>query len=731
MRFQNIEKTTQTAHLPFLFHPLLIPFFLLLTFVSGSGSAFGQIQTINPNSLISNGPAILNYNFSWLNQNKPTLFTGTGVPGLIVNSVLGNFYTDLGGQNLYQCYSLTCSTGTPVWIKVSGTGGGSSYTFTLPLQNNSGTVSLQVPLAVAYGGNGSTTPSITGTGAISVSGSWPNYTISYTGGNAVWGQITGSISAQTDLQAALAAKQNTLTLPLSITNGGNGTSTPNITAGSNITVSGTWGNYTISATGGGGSLPNTPSSPVGVWTVTGNNSAGVVAISTPALLPAVQNGLGTTQTGTGNTMQVNVSLGVRAVTATSDTILATDCGGLVTYNNASAVAVALPQAGLGGNFLAGCPITVRNYGAGTVTITPSTSTINNGAGSLAVSQNVGVEIVSDGTNYQMGPGGGSGGGGMVYPSAGIANSTGSSWGTSYGTSGSGTTLALTTSPTFTTPALGTPSAAVLTNATGLPLATGVTGILPVANGGNGTATPGIVAGTNVTVSGTWPTQTINATGGGSSTWSGLGNPSANLALTMGSYTSTFTWGSSTGSNNLWTFADSASNTGTGYLMTIAAAASSTIKPFQVTSGGTQVLWVDQFGIANASTLKSTTLTVNNSYQVNYQGHVLYLNTAAITCGTGAGTSPTCGGTANDGDGVFSITTGTSPSANATVATSTFQGAWASAPYCVISPANQATAALSGATAVYANPSTTALVITSGTTALAASTAYKWFYHCSL
>jgi len=47
-----------------------------------------------------------------------------------------------------------------------------------------------------------------------------------------------------------------------------------------------------------------------------------------------------------------------------------------------------------------------------------------------------------------------GGGSMVYPGAGIANSTGSAWGTSYTTSGSGTVLALTTSPVFTTPSLG-------------------------------------------------------------------------------------------------------------------------------------------------------------------------------------------------------------------------------------------------------------------------------------
>jgi len=85
-------------------------------------------------------------------------------------------------------------------------------------------------------------------------------------------------------------------------------------------------------------------------------------------------------------------------------------------------------------------------------------------------------------------------------------------------------------------ALGTPSSGTATNLTGLPLSTGVTGLLPVANGGTGTATPAIVAGTNVTVSGTWPNQTINSTASGTGDVTGPASSTDNAVARFDSTT---------------------------------------------------------------------------------------------------------------------------------------------------------------------------------------------------
>ena len=79
------------------------------------------------------------------------------------------------------------------------------------------------------------------------------------------------------------------------------------------------------------------------------------------------------------------------------------------------------------------------------------------------------------------PFGGGGTGGMVYPAAGIANSLGTSWGPSY---------------TASSP-------------------------IPINLGGTGSSTPSLIAGTNITITGSWPNQTINSTasgGGGGTGW---------------------------------------------------------------------------------------------------------------------------------------------------------------------------------------------------------------------
>jgi hypothetical protein len=91
---------------------------------------------------------------------------------------------------------------------------------------------------------------------------------------------------------------------------------------------------------------------------------------------------------------------------------------------------------------------------------------------------------------------------------------------------------------------GTPSSISLINATGLPLATGVTGVLSVANGGTGTATPGLVQGANITISGTWPNQTISATGGGAGSPGGsTGQLQVNNAGSFGGLSTTSVDGS--------------------------------------------------------------------------------------------------------------------------------------------------------------------------------------------
>ena len=86
---------------------------------------------------------------------------------------------------------------------------------------------------------------------------------------------------------------------------------------------------------------------------------------------------------------------VNAQTGTTYTYLIGDKGKLVTHTNVAAIAGTLPIAS---SFGSGWWMDVQNRGAGTLTITPTTSTID-GAATLVLTASQGVRIASDGTNY--------------------------------------------------------------------------------------------------------------------------------------------------------------------------------------------------------------------------------------------------------------------------------------------------------------------------------------------
>lgn len=68
-------------------------------------------------------------------------------------------------------------------------------------------------------------------------------------------------------------------------------------------------------------------------------------------------------------------------------------------------------------------------------------------------------------------------------------------------------------------------------------------------------------------------------------WDGLGNPTGNLLLTMAATHTLFTWGSATGSSDLFKLTDSTGNTGTGRLARFTTASGSGVIPWQADANG--------------------------------------------------------------------------------------------------------------------------------------------------
>lgn len=130
-------------------------------------------------------------------------------------------------------------------------------------------------------------------------------------------------------------------------------------------------------------------------------------------------------------------------------------------------------------------------------------------------------------------------------------------------------------------------------------------------------------------------------GGGTAAWNGITNPSANQALTMAAYSTTWTYNNATSTTNLFKLTDTASNTGTGVLATFATGSASTLKPFSVEPRGLRSLYADHLGnVVAGLASRSTTDTDGflyvpavNGLNVNSPtGHSsfvpLYVDTAA-------------------------------------------------------------------------------------------------------
>jgi len=110
-------------------------------------------------------------------------------------------------------------------------------------------------------------------------------------------------------------------------------------------------------------------------------------------------------------------------------------------------------------------------------------------------------------------------------------------------------------------------------------------------------------------------------------------------------------------------------------------------------------------------------------------HLIGTSTApSIIAGTGAGTSPAGTVSGSDLAGILRLLTGTTPTANAPIATLTFKLPYSTIPAVILYPYSSASAQLTGSYSIFVTSSTTSFTAFSGNIGLPASTQFSWSYH---
>lgn len=150
----------------------------------------------------------------------------------------------------------------------------------------------------------------------------------------------------------------------------------------------------------------------GSSTVPRNASAYVpkATATTPGCVPQPPNDGTKFLAGDATFKKVPLFNGVNAQTGTSYTFVQSDYGKLVTFSNASTIAGSLLNSGLTADWFC----YVENRGAGSLTLTPGSGTID-GAGTLVLATEEGAIICYDGTNFFTMTGITGGGGGFTDP----------------------------------------------------------------------------------------------------------------------------------------------------------------------------------------------------------------------------------------------------------------------------------------------------------------------------